>query len=262
MKRICILGEDDRSKNLRDLYIKEKYSLVGYDDADYIVAPIPLSRDNENITYTDIPLNEIIFVLKNKSSKFLITGSISTKAKEKLEKNNINYIDIMDKEEFVDKNALATAEGTLKIIMENTPKTINGLNVAVTGFGRIAKYLSYMLKSLNANVTVFARNENALKEAKEEYEIEAKNISLLKEAASFDFVINTVPAKILNKDVLKNISRSVVIIDVASLPGGVDMDYAKEHKINVLTELGIPSKYSPYSAAEYIKFEIDNIINR
>ncbi len=264
MKKICILGEDERSKSLRDLYIKDKHNLVSYEEADYIITPIPFSRDNKCITYTDIDLNEIIFSLKNKSSKLLITGSINNLVKEKLDKNNIKYIDIMNIEEFVDKNALATAEGTIKVIMENTDKTINGLDVAVVGYGRIAKHLISMLKSLNSNVTVFARKEEALKEAKKIYKVEALNTSEMsnKGMVTSSVIVNTVPAMLFNKEVLNNIPKDAIIIDVASAPGGVDIAESKKLKINVQTELGIPSRYSPYSAAEYIKCEIDNIINK
>ena len=60
-----------------------------------------------------------------------------------------------------------------------------------------------------------------------------------------DFCFNTVPARVVCEDILSLLSRHAVVIDIASMPGGVDFDYCKEHDIPYKHSLGIPGKLSP-----------------
>lgn len=261
MRKICILGEDERSKNLKRMYENEGFALEDYKKADIIISPIPFSRDNVFITYENINIDDLIASLKNNPKSILITGSINSICRERLDNNNVRYIDIMESEKFVDKNALATAEGTIKSIMENTKFTLSGANIAIVGLGRIAKYIVKFLRAFESNVTVYARRDEALLEARNTYGVNSENISNMKVTLKNNsVVINTVPSVILEREILETLDVSTVIIDIASNPGGVDKDEAKNLGINTLWELGIPAKYSPISAARYIKEEIDNII--
>ena len=54
--------------------------------------------------------------------------------------------------------------------------------------------------------------------------------------------------------------KNVTIIDLASKPGGVDEDYAKELGIKVIIALGIPGKEQPKTAARYMKDAISKCI--
>ena len=44
-----------------------------------------------------------------------------------------------------------------------------------------------------------------------------------------------------------------MIIDIASMPGGVDKNIAKLYKIKVIRALGIPGKIAPRTSAKYMK---------
>ena len=77
-----------------------------------------------------------------------------------------------------------------------------------------------------------------------------------------DIIFSTVPARILGEDELKLLKKDVVIIDLASSPGSVDYDACIKFGVNAHLELGLPSKVAPKSAAEYLKLDVDKIINR
>lgn len=77
----------------------------------------------------------------------------------------------------------------------------------------------------------------------------------------FDIIFNTVPALILNEQLLKNVKKDVLIIDLASKPGGVDFDAAKENRIRVIWALSLPGKIAPVTSGAIIKDTIINIIN-
>ncbi|MBR1883727.1 MAG: NAD-binding protein [Clostridia bacterium] len=260
MSKLCILGSDKRSEFLRKKYLNEQVQLYHYSDADFIICPIPFTRDNVYINSEMIKIDEIIFSLKKKGGSFLITGGLNNECKERLERNNINYIDIMESERFLINNSLATAEGTIKVIMENTDRTLKGDNVLIIGFGRIGKELARLLKCFGANVTVIARREEVINEIVNEG-YNASYITDLKDIITKqNVIINTAPAIILNSSLLDLVNKSALIVDVASKPGGVDYMHAEKLGLRVIWELGIPSKYSPDSASDFVKEEVDEII--
>ena len=49
------------------------------------------------------------------------------------------------------------------------------------------------------------------------------------------------------------LSPDVLVIDLASLPGGVDWDACTRRQIKAIRALGLPGKYSPETAAEIVK---------
>ena len=82
--------------------------------------------------------------------------------------------------------------------------------------------------------------------------------------SGYDYVINTVPHMIFDKRVLNtaDMTSSPEIFDIASAPGGVDFDRAKTLGIPTYFLPGLPSVYSPDTAAEYIYDEITNILEK
>ena len=69
----------------------------------------------------------------------------------------------------------------------------------------------------------------------------------------FDIIINTIPFQILDENRLDMLKKDVVIIDLASNPGGVDRKAAKEKNIKLIWALSLPGKVAPVTSAEFIK---------
>ena len=78
--------------------------------------------------------------------------------------------------------------------------------------------------------------------------------------SQFDIIINTVPHLILDSKKLEYINRDSLLIDLASKPGGIDMDFAKKIGIKVVWALALPGKVAPLTSAKFIKETIYNII--
>ena len=74
----------------------------------------------------------------------------------------------------------------------------------------------------------------------------------------FDIIFNTIPALVLNRNELIKIRNDALVIDLASKPGGVDFDAAKELGIRVIWALSLPGRVAPVTAGIIIK---DTIIN-
>lgn len=283
MKNIYgIIGGDNRNIKLSILLAKEKNIVYTYglekaeeikdnqkinictdlkeilEKADNIISAIPFSKDGKNINmpYSEekIAIQDCIKLMKN---KVLIAGQISEETKDIAQKNNCKIIDIMKKEEIVILNTIATAEGTIQILMENTDTILQGLKVLILGFGRVSKTLAQKLQQLQMEVTCAARKETDIAWI-ETYGYNFININNINEKFSeYDVIINTVPAQIITEKEMEYISKKTILIDLASYPGGVDFEKAKEKNLKVIWALGIPGKVAPETSAIFIKREIE-----
>ena len=219
-----------------------------------VVGPIPLSSDRKNVSTPfskiKLSLEDFVKVLKGKK---LIAGNILDFLKEELEKEDISYIDLIKREEFAVLNAIATAEGTIQIAMEETQRTVHGSKVLVMGFGRIGKVLAKMLDGIGAKVSCEARKDEDLAWIKA-YGFEPIDLpDLNNKLNEFDIIINTIPFQILNNERLDMVKKDVVVIDLASNPGGVDRKAAKEKGIKLIWALSLPGKVAPLTSADFIK---------
>ena len=81
----------------------------------------------------------------------------------------------------------------------------------------------------------------------------------LLEPGGFRIVVNTVPAPVLGRERLEKLDRDTLVIDLASLPGGVDWKAAGELGVKAISALGLPGKESPLTAARIIRDTIYHI---
>jgi dipicolinate synthase subunit A len=259
MKSYCILGTDGRSVKLRELYAKEGKKISDYIDGDYIIAPIPLSRDGQKINGEILTLNEILDIA-NIKDKVIFSGAILKDIKEKLDEKGVKYYDLMEFEELAILNSIPTAEGAIATAMEMTDFTLCTSSVLVMGFGRIGKILSKMLHGIGATVYVEARAQKDLAMIRAMGYIPVDLTYLNEYLNKFNIIFNTIPVNILDKNRLDIIDKKCSIIDLASNPGGVDFSYAKEIGLNVIWALALPGKVAPLSSAIYVKEAIDKIL--
>jgi len=252
-----IIGNDKRIVNIREMYEKESKVVQNYLDAKYIICPTPFSKDKLYITGTDIRCEEIIDICRG---KILFAGAIARSMKEKLDMVGIIYYDLMDYDDLAILNAIPTAEGAIKIAIEKTDTTLCNSNILVLGFGRIGKVLSKMLTGIGANVYCEARKEKDLAQIRAMGYNDVDLNNLDNYLPNADYIFSTIPHMILDKSRLDLVKKDVCIIDLASNPGSVDFEYAKEKNINASLELALPAKVAPKSSAIYFKNKIDKII--
>lgn len=228
-------------------------------DADAVILALPASPDGVRV-HIPLAVGEVIPSLEEVFSAlprgvFLAGGRFSPSAKTLAEKYGHSPFDYAKSEAFQSRNALPTAEGAVSILMERISCTVSGLPVAITGYGRVAKALAQLLHAMGARVTIGARKPMALAEAAcEGYGIlrltgEKSVISLCEGQAA---IFNTVPHWLFNKEVLKSMGKDTLLIDLASAPGGVDVDAASGLGIPVIWALALPGKYAPITAGQII----------
>lgn len=278
MKKISVLGGDLRSINLINLLAKDFDIVYTYGlekaenlkksekvvlcedlndlvyNTDILIAPIPFSKNNIDVymPFSDskITIQEIIAKMK---SKKIIAGSIKNDVIKMAKDNFIDIIDIMKNESLAILNTIATAEGTIELIISNTDKILQGQKILVLGFGRVGKTLANKLKLLNCDVTCATVNDDESAWIRA-YGYISKNVNDIGEDyMKFDVIINTIPSLILKKEKIIFFREDVLLIDLASEPGGVDKEYVKERDIRYIHALALPGKVAPYTSAEFIK---------
>lgn len=232
------------------------------DDSDIVIGPLPCSNDDEmlNAPFHDkaIQINGVFKTMKK--SQLFIAGMISEKTAQLAKAYNVYCIDILRREEMAVFNAIPTAEGAIQIAMEELPITLSGSKALVLGYGRVGRTLSKMLAGIGADVYAEARKYSDLAWIKA-YGQKPVYINELKSfIGEMDIVFNTIPNKVLNSPLLEMIGKECLIIDLASKPGGVDFEKARDLGIKVIWALSLPGKVAPVTAASYMKQTIYNII--
>lgn len=268
-RNIVIVGGDKRQKYLKT-FLEEQgcevcsYGLFDWDDDSerlksaisansVIVLPLPATRNDKTINMPfskkETSIERLISFLGKENIVF--GGIIKGELLSRLRETEIPFVDYYDTE-FIEKNAVLTAFGALKILLEHIDFALPLGKFAVTGYGRVAKEIVAMLNSLSCNVTVFARNPSQ----REDAEIKGCNTFPISElincADEFDVIINTVPAKVINTQALAKMQKDSKIMELASAPYGVDFEEARKFGIDVIKAFGLPGKYTPKTAGEII----------
>lgn len=265
---ICVLGGDDRMVYaLGELSKAYKIGCFGIDrdeafafkytdlktavcNSNVILLPLPFSTDRIRVfsplCSLDIKLDSLLSHL-NENHK-VIGGKMSDDFIQKLTEKGCKYYDYYNSEQLTIMNAIPTAEGALSIAINETDITLFGSKCAIFGYGRIGRILARYLKNMGANVTVFARSEQALSWAEAEGCTPVYFSDAQSKIAEKDVIFNTVPALIIDKKLIDKTKKDVLIIDLASAPGGVDRDYAKKKSRKVIFALSLPGKIAPKSA--------------
>ena len=278
MNTFSVIGGDLRSVKLAQLLQKDRNTVIvnsmekneeiisnlkinlesdikiAIEKSDIIIAPTPFSKNGEDLftVFSDKKI-KISDLYGNYSDKIFLGGNISQEVFDNLSVSYKKVYDLMKVESLTILNTIATAEGTIDTIIQNTDTIIHGSNILILGFGRVAKTLAYKLKALDANITCAARKEADLAWIKT-YGYNVLNINFVKdELKQFDVIVNTVPHVILGEEELKNVKNNVLLVDLASKPGGIDFKVADMLNIKYVWALALPGKIAALSSAEFIK---------
>lgn len=268
-RNIVIIGGDKRQKYLKSYLAAEGFSVQSYglfdwdEDSDRlkslikpdsaVILPLPAAHSDKavNMPFSkkELPVDRVMSFLG--SGNIVFGGIIKGTLLQRLKEDDIPFLDYYD-EEFIEQNAILTAFGTLKIILEHIDFALPLGRYAVTGYGRVGSEVSSVLSSLSCSVTVFARNDSQLQKAAIRGCTAEKLCELPKRASDFDVIINTVPSKVIEAETLENIKSGSKIIELASAPYGVDFEDARRLGTDVVRASGLPGKYTPKTAGEII----------
>ncbi len=233
---------------------KAKSLEAGIERADIVVLPMPVSTDGE---YLNAPLNSKFISLESINSLITPTKKIyGGIIKEGVFTKSRFVTDYSLMEMLTVKNAALTAEGAIGMMVSSSPSGIYDSKILITGYGRIGKILAGYLKSLGGIPIVAARKESDYAWCDFSGIKYIGYQDLKKTASECEFLINTVPYKVIDEDVISTLKTSCVVIDLASKPGGCDFEALGKKGIKYFHALGLPGKFSPKTAGKIISSAI------
>ena len=197
------------------------------DPVTHLLLPIP-SVDERLYIKGDGPLQAVLEQLSPTAT--VIGGNLPTELLD-----GRPYIDLLKDEEYVSQNAYITAHCAMALAAERLDTTFRGCACLIIGWGRIGKCLADVMKRLEADVTVAARNpkDRAMLAALGYKVVAVTDI----DPTEYTLIFNTAPELIL-----PDCKGSALKIDLASKPGITGKD--------VLWARGLPGKMAPAAAGK------------
>ncbi|MGN1114224.1 MAG: dipicolinate synthase subunit DpsA [Oscillospiraceae bacterium] len=228
--------------------------------ADVLVLPL-FQNDRQEIdcrSYGTVTFSSLVPFLKKNA--MVVGGRMSPGQAGYFQSEGFETKDYFKREELVIKNCIPTAEGALQIALQELNCTMNKSRVLIIGFGRVGKACGRLFKAVGSDVVCTARKYEALAEG-ENMGLDSFHLNeLCARLDSFDVIINTVPAMILDKQMLKFVGKDTLIIDLASKPGGVDFDSASKMNKKVVHALSLPGRTAPETSGKIIAETIMNMV--
>ncbi len=237
-------------------------TLDGIEHAHCVILPLP-AVDSTGQLFT--PLSKEThkageLLLRLRPGQRVLAGKASPWLTAAARAQGLELQDYFQREDLARLNAIPTAEGAIRIAMEALPVTLHGAKILLLGFGRLGQALGPKLKALGAQVTVAARRseQRALAQL---LGLPGEGLDGLKEwLCGYDLVINTAPAPVLGLEELAALKEGAAVIDLASLPGGVDDEAAATLGVRVIHALALPGKEAPLTAARYLRDTVYHIL--
>lgn len=244
---------DEKGYEAKRIYPGE-YRADDFENANVFILPVPVSRDNVNI---NAPLAGETFYfgdfLRLLPSDCTVAGGLFNDWQlEKLKQKGVRVFDYYNDEELAKKNAVPTAEGVIGLLISSLSVTVDSLKCAVTGYGRCGSVLCKKLKALGADVTAAARSEKNLNEAEKDGMKICRLSDFGKIAGEFDVVVNTVPSRIIDEEIISKLKKECTVIEIASAPFGIDFDCAARYGISAVRAGSLPGKTAPETAGRII----------
>ena len=269
--RFAIVGGDRRSALLAELLLRdghkvhsfalEKAELPGEIPkdgclqscvyaADCVILPVPAEKGgflNAPLSSEELSMPALLEALW--PGQLLIGGRLSDRSVTLALRGKLRVADVLHRQELAVYNAALTAEGAVGRLIDGSERAIWGSQVLVLGWGRIGRILALRLDALGAEVTVAARGkaDRAMAAALGCRAVDYSELEGL--VGDFDFIVNTVPARVLTEAMLCLISPEALLLELASPPGGFDRSLAENIGLRVQAAPGLPGATAPYTAA-------------
>lgn len=245
-----------------DCPLEGEHDLSGLKLADCVVFPLPVTGNgtmlNAPFSKYHHPLNEIMSAIRPR--QVLCAGRVDHPTQVMAQEHGLILHDYFAREELAVANAVPTVEGAIQIAMEELPITLHGCRTLIIGYGRLGRLLAHRFSALGARVSVSARKWSDLAWA-EAYGYGVEQTDHLDSwLCGYDLIVNTVPVRVLTKERLAELKKGCLVIDLASKPGGVDMDSAQQLGVKIIWALSLPGKTAPVTAGKAILNTIYNIL--
>ena len=280
--KFAVVGGDERSARLCRLLLNDGHKVSSYAleraalpanvqragciqacvyGADCVILPVPAERAGvlvSPLSGEHVSMAELIPALW--PGQLLVAGKLGEESCLAAIRAGLTVEDIMLRRGYAVGNAAITAEGAIERMMSQSPRTLWQSRVLVTGWGKLAKVLSLRLCALGARVTVAARREGDRAMASALGAEGVEFCTLESRLSDFEFVVNTVPARVFSDAMLCLIREDALLLELASAPGGFDAALAENIGLHVCCAPGLPGQCAPETAAELIRNAVYDVL--
>lgn len=262
----CLAGGDARQLYLADLLRQDGYRVTTLalsdspadlsilSEADCVLLPtIPLTSNellHAPLSAQQFPIHSILNALR--PEQYIFTGKAPTYLLDQASSLGLTIREYLRREELAIANAVPTAEGAVQLAMEALPVTIHSSSILILGFGRVGQCTAARFSALGAHVTAAARSsaQRALARSMGLSAVSLSGLTAL--GQNWDLVINTIPAIVCRKKELLSFGTPV-LLELASSPGGFEMDAVQTLQLRHIPAPGLPGKVAPATAARDIQ---------
>lgn len=261
----CLVGGDRRQQYLAEQLTADRHTvhtaalsnsvdLSALQQGDCVVLPMPPS-DSTGMLHAPmisekIPICTVLATLH--PEQYIFAGKVPPILHRQAAEFGLTIHDYLLRDELAIANAVPTAEGALQLAMEVLPSTIHKSRVLVVGFGRVGQCTAARFHALGAEVTVVARHAGQLA-LSESIGCSPLPLRLLGQTGEhWDLIINTVPSPVLGQEQLVGAGQPV-LMELASPPGGFDMEWVEASGLRHIPAPGLPGKVAPAAAARAIR---------
>lgn len=234
---------------------------------DAVILPLPYTSDGRRVNCPlggEILLSDVFGGVPR--GTLILAGRVDDAVRALALSSGLEIEDYYEREDVCVANAIPTAEGAAAVAMTELPVTLHDAEVAILGFGRVARAVAYLLKGFGAKVTVAARRDDDLAWIRL-YGYMPLRFSRINELCSgYDVIFNTVPARVIDDDFLSRFAAEPppwkLIIDLASKPGGADPDAAKARGVKLIRALSLPGRVAPATSGLILRSGIAALLEK
>ena len=247
MKKVFVVDQlDNRNKIVAKLLIDNNFTCISLEDFRrkepdlihhiFVLAP-STKLDEDDIS--KIPCESTVFY-------FLLDNARVLSLKQK----KCDLICVMKNALYVAENSKLTAEGALKYVIENTDLSLEHQNILVLGYGNLGKALANILGKLSLNFHIATANNDELELARSKGYSAINIHDTMFDLASFDTVINTIPAKIFEDNI--TLKANAYVLELASNIYPFDYTSPMFEHIKYTIAKGVPGVTSKLSSGKLL----------
>ncbi|KON92060.1 dipicolinic acid synthetase subunit A [Rossellomorea marisflavi] len=234
---------------------KEKMSEIDFSMMDAIILPVPgtnLQGEIETIFSNEkVVLTEEI-LSRTPDHCTIYSGITNDYLSGIVDASKRDLIQLFERDDVAIYNSIPTVEGTIMMAIQHTDFTIHGSNIVILGLGRVGMSVARTFHHLGGRVKVGARKTEHLARASEMGLDSFQLGQLEKHVGQCDICINTIPAPIITPRVIAKMPSHILVIDLASKPGGTDFRFAEKRGIKALLAPGLPGIVAPKTAGQIL----------
>ena len=269
--RFAVIGGDKRTEHLAAQLLRDGHRLRSFAPeraalppeisresclqscvygADCVLLPLPAERGGRlhaPLSAEELGMPALIEALW--PGQLLIGGALREETVTAALRGGLRVADLLRQPALAVGNAALTAEGAIGRLIEHSERALWSGRALVLGWGRIGRILALRLSALGAQVTVAARGarDRAMAEALGCAAVDYAGLDGI--LGDFDFIVNTVPARVLTEGMLCLIRPDALLLELASPPGGFDRTLAQNIGLHALAAPGLPGETAPEAAA-------------